>query len=139
SDAAAIPARRSWIGTLSQPWSLAYLSSAATPASSTSMPTLTGTLPVVNQRFTARTATSNGSGRTGRAGCGGRGGAGGSGGGSDADGSGALGDSAVPETLSGAAACASGGARQAAGSGWTEGNSCTTVGCGAGASLDASR
>ena len=37
------------MGAFNQPWSLAYLSSAATPASSTSMPILTGTLPSVNQ------------------------------------------------------------------------------------------
>ncbi|KAG0910434.1 hypothetical protein G6F31_021552 [Rhizopus arrhizus] len=46
------PARRSSIGSTSQPWSLTYFSSAATPASSTSMPILTGTLPSVNQRLT---------------------------------------------------------------------------------------
>ena len=48
SAAALIPARRRLGGTTNQPWSLAYLSRAATPASSTSMPTLTGTLPLVS-------------------------------------------------------------------------------------------
>src|SRR5688500_13633356 len=74
-----MPASRSSIGIRSQPWSLAYFSSAATPASNTSMPILTGTLPTVNQRLTARMAKSKTSGFVGvRGGGGGRdGGAGG--------------------------------------------------------------
>ncbi len=55
--AAATPARRSSTGTRNQPWSLAYLSNAATPASSTSMPIFTGTFPPLNQRPTARAST----------------------------------------------------------------------------------
>ena len=101
--AAAMPLRRSSIGTRSQPWSAAYLSRAATPANSTSMPILTGTLPSLNQRRIVLPARSNQSGsllRTagaatvvatvagtgsggaaGRAARGGSGGSGGSGGG----------------------------------------------------------
>ena len=75
SAAAEMPARRSSIGTVSQPWSLAYLSSAATPASSTSMPIFTGTLPTVNQRLIARAATVNASGVEGGGGVEARGGA----------------------------------------------------------------
>src|SRR5690606_23603460 len=63
SAAAATPARRQPIGTDSQPWSLAYLSSAATPASSTSMPTLAITLPVVNHRTRRAAATALAAGR----------------------------------------------------------------------------
>src|SRR5690606_14642948 len=50
-----------------QPWSVAYLSKAATPANRTSMPTLTGTLPSVNQRCTQRTSRVTGSGPLGGA------------------------------------------------------------------------
>ena len=59
------------MGRRSQPWSLAYFSNAATPASSTSMPTFTGTLPVVNQRRTQRETVSPRSGRGGNGGGGG--------------------------------------------------------------------
>ena len=77
SAAAATPARRSSGGRVNQPWSAPYLSSAATPANSTSMPIFTGTLPTVNQRCTARTAVVAKSGREGATGRGGRGGIGG--------------------------------------------------------------
>src|SRR5690606_15656364 len=60
---AAMPARRSSSGTWNRPWSLAYLSRAATPASATSTPILTGTLPTVNQRFTVRSTTFSAFGR----------------------------------------------------------------------------
>ena len=49
--APATPARRNSIGALSQPWSVAYFSNAATPANNTSTPIFTGTLPSVNQRL----------------------------------------------------------------------------------------
>ncbi len=52
SAAAAMPSRRNSTGTTSQPESAAYLSKAPTPKNETTMPTLTGTLPSVNQRFT---------------------------------------------------------------------------------------
>ncbi len=51
-----MPAKRSSIGMRIQPWSLAYFNSDATPANNTSMPTLTGTLLSVNQRFKALAA-----------------------------------------------------------------------------------
>lgn len=60
-----MPASRSSIGMRIQPWSLAYFNSDATPASNTSMPTLTGTLPSVNQRFTALAARASGPGPDG--------------------------------------------------------------------------
>lgn len=60
-----IPASRSSIGIRIQPWSLAYFNSDATPASNTSMPTLTGTLPSVNQRFTAPATRASGPGPEG--------------------------------------------------------------------------
>ena len=47
--ARATPSRRNSMGKVNQPSSAAYLSKAATPANNTSMPTLTGTLPSVNQ------------------------------------------------------------------------------------------
>ena len=60
-----MPARRTSIGTRSQPASAAYFSSAATPRNSTSTPTFTGTLPSVNQRFTRASAMATGSGAAG--------------------------------------------------------------------------
>lgn len=60
-----IPASRSSTGMRIQPWSLAYFNNDATPANNTSMPTLTGTLPSVNQRFTALAARAIGPGSDG--------------------------------------------------------------------------
>lgn len=84
-----MPARRSSIGNTSQPWSLTYFSSAATPASSTSMPILTGTLPSVNQRLTAPMPRSMKLGSAGSEGSGGCTGIGGTGGGAAGRGTGA--------------------------------------------------
>ena len=81
SAATVTPARRSSIGSTSQPWSLTYFNNAATPASSTSMPILTGTLPSVNQRLTAPMPRSMKFGSAGSEGNGGCIGAGGTGGG----------------------------------------------------------
>ena len=72
--AAAMPAKRNSMGRVNMPWSSAYFSNAATPASNTSMPIFTGTLPTVNQRFTARAASVNTSGVAGGGGVAGRGG-----------------------------------------------------------------
>jgi len=68
SAAAAMPANFNAGGNVSQPSSDAYLSNAATPANSTSMPILTGTLPTVNQRCSARNASATIPGREGRTG-----------------------------------------------------------------------
>src|SRR5690606_9748006 len=65
---AAMPARRSSIGTTSQPASAAYLMPAATPNSSTSTPSFTGTLPSKNQALSRRAALVTRSGSNGVAG-----------------------------------------------------------------------
>src|SRR5690606_19133407 len=57
SAAAATADRRNATGNCNRPWSEAYFSSAATPASATSTPIFTGTLPTVNQRLTTRSST----------------------------------------------------------------------------------
>ena len=70
SAAAATPASFNSAGIANQPWSAPYFSSEATPASNTSMPIFTGTLPTVNQRCTARIAMVAMPGAAGFAGCG---------------------------------------------------------------------
>ena len=135
-DAAATPARRSSIGTCSQPWSDAYLSSAATPAISTSMPTLTGTLPSVNQPLIAATALSMALGAGGVRGLGGAGVCDGGGDGDAVDAAGAVAAAALraAESMIGTGAIGRGGvsaeadAIDGAGAGSTPGETGTRTG-----------